>query len=527
VTDVPGFQSGVATIEINKRYGCAVRADGSAGCWGSGSQGILPDGVLTSGVQSVASGYEHACALLSDATVKCWGKNDTGQLGNGTQLDSGSPVSVIGVSGASAIAAGLNHSCAIVSGGVLCWGQGYGTTALSVSGLASGVASMSTSYTHSCALLTSGAVKCWGSNVFGQIGDGLACGGQCANPVTPAGLASGVSGISAGLFHTCAVLNSGAAKCWGFNGGGQLGAGITQNKTTPVDVVTNAAKPTPTSTPCPGSCPTATSTPSGPPLTGIDWSIGIDTNGDGHVDCSTEGTDAGACTAVLGGSFVLVERLDALAQDFNAYTGFDAYVEFSGVNATGAFSTHWPECNSPANAFGSGWAAVGCNIFAGIYTSSYVGDMVTLEFTCGASGAITMAHGSGDTGLIDQQGTYYREGDPSTETLSVNCIDPYLDADGDGCTNGQELSADQTDGGQRDPYNPWDYFEPTGNGLNRIDDVVVVLQQYFEDNPQPGYTMTTDRSFLGPNLWSLGPPDGIQRIDDVIDSLAQYFHDCA
>ena len=120
---------------------------------------------------------------------KCWGANDAGQLGNGSTTDSGVPVDVSGTgSGISAIAAGAFHTCVLSSGdGVKCWGQnGYGqlgsrTTTdslipVDVSGLGSGVSAISVGYVHTCALTVAGSVKCWGSNAHGQLGNGTRIG---------------------------------------------------------------------------------------------------------------------------------------------------------------------------------------------------------------------------------------------------------------------------------------------------------------------------------------------------------------
>ncbi len=87
---------------------------------------------------------------------------------------------------------------------------------------------------HTCILLNSSAVKCWGLNTYGQIGDGTTV--QRNTPVTVSGLSVGVSSIVAGYDHSCAVLSTGAAKCWGRNGSGQLGNGTTTSSSTPVDV---------------------------------------------------------------------------------------------------------------------------------------------------------------------------------------------------------------------------------------------------------------------------------------------------
>jgi len=135
---------------------------------------------------SVSSGGHHTCALMASGGVKCWGNNYYGELGDGTGKDSKTPVGVSRLpSGATAISAGYGHACALTpGGGVKCWGEngsgqlGDGTTAsyreapVDVSGLSSGVAAISAGYRHACALMNSGAVKCWGSSYYGQLGDG-------------------------------------------------------------------------------------------------------------------------------------------------------------------------------------------------------------------------------------------------------------------------------------------------------------------------------------------------------------------
>jgi hypothetical protein len=101
------------------------------------------------------------------------------------------------------------------------------------------------------------------------------------------------------------------------------------------------------------------------------------------------------------------------------------------------------------------------------------------------------------------------------------------DFDGDGCNNGQEYGPDEHTGGRRNPVLPWDYMNPTGDGMNRVDDILAVVNQYLVDQGEPGYTEATDRTYIGPNPWNLGPPNGTQRVDDIIGIRAQYLHDCA
>ena len=208
---------------------------------------------LSAGVASVSAGGIHSCAVTTSGAVKCWGSNDDGELGDGTNTDSNVPVGVVGLdSGVASVSAGPAHSCAVtLSGALKCWGQnshgqlGTGNTRNSavpvdVVGLSSGVATVATGPEHSCAVTTSGAVKCWGYNYFGQLGNGttsLPPDHDSRVPVDVVGLAAGVAAVSVGYANSCAVTTSGALKCWGYNDYGQLGTGTTITAKTPADVI--------------------------------------------------------------------------------------------------------------------------------------------------------------------------------------------------------------------------------------------------------------------------------------------------
>ncbi|HKD34429.1 MAG TPA: PASTA domain-containing protein [Gaiellaceae bacterium] len=257
--DVSGLTSDVAAVAAGNSHTCAVTTSGGAKCWGNNGSGQLggcgsaacstPVDVtgLTSGVAAITAGFAHTCALTSGG-VKCWGLNNHGQLGDGTTNDSSTPVDVSGLpSGVQAIAAGDYHTCALTStGGVECWGSnqygqlGDGTetdrpTPVDVSGLASEVGKVAAGGFHTCALTKAGGMKCWGSNGGGELGDGTTS--DSTIPVDVSGLASGVAAIADGYFHTCATTTAGAAMCWGSNDDGQLGDGTTTNRLAPVEVI--------------------------------------------------------------------------------------------------------------------------------------------------------------------------------------------------------------------------------------------------------------------------------------------------
>jgi alpha-tubulin suppressor-like RCC1 family protein len=225
-----GLGTGVKSISAPtlSAYACAVTAAGGVKCWGtdSAASGTLGNGTLasstvpvdvaglTSGASSVATGYQDACAVIGSGGLKCWGKNGSGQLGNGTNVDSGVPVDVSGLSGVIAVAPAQNYACALTAaGGVKCWGDnsfsqlGNGSTSSSmvpvdVVGLASGVTAITVGSYGNCALTTAGGVKCWGGNN--------------TIPMDVVGLTSGVLSITGiGGIATCASTADARLVCWG------------------------------------------------------------------------------------------------------------------------------------------------------------------------------------------------------------------------------------------------------------------------------------------------------------------------
>ncbi|MBB6562173.1 alpha-tubulin suppressor-like RCC1 family protein [Acidovorax soli] len=256
---VTGLASGVAAIATGTYHTCALTTAGAMQCWGKNAYGRLGDGSTTnkstpqpvtglaSGVAAIAAGGDHTCALTTAGAAQCWGYNFYGQLGDGSTTDKATPQAVTGLaSGVAAIVAGDSHTCALTTAGaVRCWGYnddgelGDGSTTQKstpqpVAVLAGGVAATAPGIGHSCALTTAGGVQCWGSNAQGQLGDGSTTSKTTPQPVP--GLASGVAAIALGGGHTCALTTAGGVLCWGYNVAGQLGDGSTANKTTPQPV---------------------------------------------------------------------------------------------------------------------------------------------------------------------------------------------------------------------------------------------------------------------------------------------------
>ena len=149
---------------------------------------------------ALSSGEYHTCAILDNGAVSCWGYPQYGQLGNGGTSDKSTPT--------------LTSSL----------GTGRTAVALSSGGY------------HTCAILDNGSVSCWGRGVYGQLGNGATS--DVTTPTLTSSLGTGRTAVAlssgaSGGHHTCAILDNGAVSCWGSGSYGQLGNGATSDKTTP------------------------------------------------------------------------------------------------------------------------------------------------------------------------------------------------------------------------------------------------------------------------------------------------------
>lgn len=274
------FQAG--SLEAGNASTCAVVTGRKVRCWGYGSAGRLgsngnaivgatagsmaamSDLPLPAGVASVSMGGEHACALFLNGTVRCWGEGAQGQLGNGSAARVGDSLAHSVANAADVqlpgpavqISAGGQHTCALLATGkVRCWGAGgqgqlgnddtasigtapfWGQYEGSDVRLPLAATAISAGDSSTCAILVTGKVRCWGDNQFGQLGDGTKNNiGDAPDSMENAddlALPAGATAISVGGQYACAVLTTGRARCWGANYSGQLGTNNTTDLLAP------------------------------------------------------------------------------------------------------------------------------------------------------------------------------------------------------------------------------------------------------------------------------------------------------
>ena len=263
---VNGVSLRVAQLAAGAAHTCALTEGATVVCWGVNDRGQLGDGTTASrlqptpvqglqpGVKAITAGDSHTCAITADNFVFCWGRNSSGQLGNGTWTDSAVPVPVsAGAEGALDISAGQSHTCVVLlTGGIRCWGAGgsgqlgnSSTNSWNVpwfSGIRPGgshidnALAVAAGALHTCVLTASAnPISCWGRNSEGQLGTGSTTSFSALAVNYWGGVPSPVQ-LSAGAYHTCARSDAGGAFCWGFNGEGALGIGNTTSQNRPVAV---------------------------------------------------------------------------------------------------------------------------------------------------------------------------------------------------------------------------------------------------------------------------------------------------
>jgi alpha-tubulin suppressor-like RCC1 family protein len=251
-------------LALGGEFGCALSAQGRAYCWGDNANGELGNGgTLNSNVTthnvgtpvdgslryaSIAAGNQFACALTTEGLAYCWGNSQRGQLGNGDSGDghqSSAPVPVAGGITFTSITAGEEFACALTAAGrAYCWGtNSYGQLGNGDSGIghiSSGpiavkgklrFASIAAGGVHTCGITTQGKTYCWGENGNGRLGNDSS--DDSSVPVAVVGRHT-FAALSLGTESSCALTTSGKAYCWGGNSSGQHGNGTNTPSDVPV-----------------------------------------------------------------------------------------------------------------------------------------------------------------------------------------------------------------------------------------------------------------------------------------------------
>ncbi len=267
-------------------FTCALLSDGKVKCWGYNGRGQLGDGTTTykttpvyvqdedggdltnvKAIELAQDDYGLACAILDNGAVKCWGYNGRGQLGVGDRKKRTTPTQVLDIDGSDSskkaekleiIGSGSYTSvCALLENKeIKCWGYNYRgrlgvgdenlrTVPTNVIGIDNAKDIEGWGYGHYgyyCAILQDNSVRCWGYNYYGNLGHGQARGAgnyMETSPVEPSLFTTDdvkkiILGGQSYRQYTCALMQDGKVKCWGYNHYGTLGTSDTAHSYVPI-----------------------------------------------------------------------------------------------------------------------------------------------------------------------------------------------------------------------------------------------------------------------------------------------------
>jgi hypothetical protein len=256
-----------------------------------------------------------------------------------------------------------------------------------------------------------------------------------------------------------------------------------------------------------------------------------------------------SCTVVANETFGVDVKTDAGPE--NGFQGYQIVLQYGGdiavVQQAALTENDWPGCNygfeqeTDPSTGAPGRYVIGCD--SGSPATAYSGVLSNIRFACTGAGTgfVSILGGPGARVSFYNRPSIYgnriflagdaRAGQVLADSVLIQCgeyagIGAGADTDGDGCADAREGGSNELLGGRRDPLNPWDFFDATGDSKHRLDDVLAVMARYFADDGEANYWEGADRSSFGDAYWELGAPNGEVRMDDILAAIRLYFHDC-
>lgn len=495
------------------------------------------DRASAANIATVAAGAEQSCLINNAGNVQCWGGNYDGQLGIGTTGGNYStPQDVLLPGPAIGLAVGRFHSCFLLAtgeircaGSELWTGTGEGSsTPVTPIGLPNDIIQISATFWHTCAVTSTHDLYCWGLNQFGELGSDCELVG-CYTPVEVTEVRGQVASVAAGRAHTCIITTSGTVRCWGGNAFGQLGNGATTDSASSVAVVGLENQEIVSISAALHTCVLTAA--------GAVKCWGLDEYGelgDGNtetfspVPVDAVGLDEDVVAVTVGVFFTCVLNTDGSASCWGANDLGQA-----GWFPTIPIETPIPDSSIPHKVDGFAIGATAIDAGDDHTCAIVLGGVKCWGYGYGYEGAVDIPGAAPKiTPPPTATATLTPTATPTPTVTPTPTKQPFPgDTDGDGCADQRENGSDPALGGLRNYKNPWDFYDVAGfNGgpkdgvIDLPNDVLGVIQHYGAAN----YEVRYDRGpSVGPHPWNMTAPDGvIDLANDVLGVIQQNGHHC-